>query len=71
MWHDDEIIYIVMGVIIGAIVGYGAYYLVKKDNARYQQLMNQCLSDGRKEYECVGILRGNRSNTIIIPTRSR
>lgn len=70
MW-DDEIIYIAMAAVIAAIVGYGAYYFVKRDNTHYQQLMNQCLSDGRKEYECVGILRGNRSNTIIIPIRSR
>jgi hypothetical protein len=34
---------------------------VRKDSAEYVRLMNQCLADGRKEYECVGILRRGRS----------
>lgn len=32
-----------------------------------QRLMEQCLADGRKEYECSAMLRGG-GGTVIIPT---
>lgn len=45
------------GILICALVlifvGAGAYF----GNERYRELMVQCLADGHKEYECVGILR--------------
>lgn len=44
------------GLILGIII---------YDTQNTNRLMEQCMQDGHKEYECVGILRN--SNTQIIP----
>lgn len=45
---------LVAALLVGA---YGLVTTLDKESARYEQLMAECLADGHKEYQCVGLLR--------------
>ena len=54
----DKAPFIAFGlVIVGAII---LITLAIKD---YDTLMDECLADGKKRYECIGILK---SNTVVV-----
>lgn len=40
---------------------------IRHDNEVAARLMQQCLDDGHKEYECVSMLRSNEAQTTVIP----
>lgn len=42
-------------VLFLVAVGFAVYYSAEH-SMEYQRLMQQCLSDGHKEYECVSML---------------
>lgn len=53
----DFIVWVVMPIL----VLFGLMLLILKSAGDRQcELMRQCVADGHKEYECVGILRGRR-----------
>lgn len=45
------------GIVLLTVIVVGTFvYIVQ----RHQRLMAECMADGRKEYQCVGILNGYR-----------
>lgn len=53
-----------MILIIAVVLG-GTGLLVHSANKEEARLMTQCLADGRKEYECVSMLRSNTNVTPV------
>ena len=43
------------------------FVVIHYRNIDDDRLMAQCLGDGRKEYECVSMLKHNSSNTTVMP----
>lgn len=60
IWHGDKVLWGILIVFVSAIM-----FLVLKSESH---LMDQCMADGRKEYECTAMLR---QNVIVIPSGSR
>jgi hypothetical protein len=58
-------------VVVGAIVFLVTAVVVieTKNSDEHQRLMQQCMEDGKKEYECAGLLKRDRPTTIVIPTQ--
>lgn len=44
-----------------------AFFGVRHDVEVHERYMQQCLNDGRKEYECAAMLRRPDSQTTVIP----
>lgn len=55
---EDKAPLIAFGVVI-----LGAVLLVVALVKDYDRLMDECLADGKKRYECVGLLK---SNTVVV-----
>lgn len=55
---SDNAPFIVFSIVIAAAV-----LLVVALVKDYDKLMDECLADGKKRYECIGILK---SNTVVV-----
>lgn len=55
-WHGDK-------VLLGILVAFIAFFIILFSKSE-SRLMNQCMADGRKEYECTAMLR---QNVIVLP----
>lgn len=66
----DEIRHVIGNAVAVLVIGSVAFILVVTlvsvlmyvvgAPQHYEKMMAECLADGHKEYECVGILRGRR-----------
>lgn len=52
-------------ILFFVLLFYFLFVEMGKDCENNKRLMNQCMSDGHKEYECVSMLRRNSSSTVI------
>jgi len=60
--HGEKILgFFLVFLLIGLTFGF--YFSVQND----QRLIKQCLADGRKEYECVSMLKKSNSSAVIVP----
>ena len=74
-WWEYEGRYYDWPVIIGvavvvALLSAFVWWIVdgsKQESAEKARLMAQCMADGKKEYECVSILRKPQGSVIPIP----
>lgn len=55
--------------LTGLVLGWlGVDYLGARKECRYRQgLIEQCIEDGRREYECVALLRAYSSGSTLVP----
>ena len=63
--EDRNVLLIIIGIIaalvfVTAIIG-------KAMIGQRKRLMQQCIDDGRKEYECYSMLRSNVPSTVVVP----
>ena len=67
--YTDWLILSLIGVLFLIIFGGGwfAWQSLKESKVEEARLMAQCLADGKKEYECVALLRKSESSTAVIP----
>jgi len=64
-WHFQEIaIVLLLSTIAGLFV-----WLITASEARESELMQQCVQDGRKEYECAAMLRTDADTAIVVMPR--
>ena len=62
MDKDD---FIVIAIIVALIaLMFTALYAA---GSKRQKLMEDCMQDGHKEYECVAMLKSNESYPIVVP----
>lgn len=54
-------------LIILTVIFSGSYYFSSKLESENDRLLVQCMDDGKKEYECVSMLRRNRDTVVPIP----
>lgn len=66
---SDLVFKIVISILLIVLVftATALIYSALESYERKEVLMQQCLSDGRKEYECESILRGSSSSHVPIP----
>ena len=64
--YDKDMVILIGGAIIIVAV---TFYLVQISIAEQESLMQQCMEDGHKEYECVSMLRRGSSSVIAVPVR--
>lgn len=58
LWNNMQaIIIVLMGLVIVAAIG--AFISEYSWSQNYSRLMEECLQDGNKEYDCVGKLKRN------------
>lgn len=62
-YYRAELVICVLGIAMLAWLA-TLFWLISSD---HQRLMEQCLADGRKRYECAGILSGANSSPVIAP----
>lgn len=55
------------GVGVGFAAAIAAGDEEKHEAARMAALMQQCLEDGKKEYECVAMLRSGKTQVVPVP----
>jgi hypothetical protein len=59
--------WIIIGVV--AMLVTGVFVIESRSANEHERLMQQCLEDGKKEYECAALLKRDRSSTtIVIPS---
>jgi len=61
----DTLFFIALGVVLAILIGFLAY-LYHEEKSYYLQMMAQCMNDGHKEYECVGMLGSHRGDNYIL-----
>ena len=56
-------------MIVGSMVFiiYAVAAGIPGSEARHERLMQECMADGHKEYECVGLLKGRDADPIVVP----
>lgn len=72
-WCSDEaraITGFIVGAVIIGIVGWAfvdIHDAIRADRIEHERLMAQCMADGKKEYQCVGILKSNDPPVVTVP----
>lgn len=66
-WAFDNFWWLMGGLL--ALVTGAVVYAASLEAVEHQRLMRQCVADGRKEYECLSMLKRNETAyvPIIIP----
>lgn len=63
-WLLDHVGWVISGALVGVLILF--VFLLLQDRARKEVLWAECLSDGRKAYECEAMLSRD-SSTMIAP----
>lgn len=71
MWNNFG--KVLLAFIVCILVLY--WFVYRAEKKEFDRLIQQCLEDGRKEYECQAMLKRNSSDTsyvpVIIPIHTR
>lgn len=60
--HPERVIPILLGAILLCFV-----FIMWQRTAKGRVLMDECLADGNKRYQCVAMLRRNSGPILVVP----